>query len=236
VTPEKIVEDLIDILKIVAWPALVIWIAWFLKDEVKRAALRLIEIGPGGAKFAPPAQQTATPTEGVPARPDSSQPGAVKALVMKGSSLAQQFIASWKAYFPPDELEPAVEAVRRDLPARAGTDPNDQIDALVYLVAANNLQLFYERTYNSIYGSQIQLLEQSRVLGNISPANAQQLYTATKTQYPDVYKLFSFEQWTGFSVASGLVALDSNGNYVLTPNGRGFLKYIYDRRLPPRFY
>ena len=87
-TPEKIVQDLIDILKIVAWPALVIWIAWFLKDEVKRAALRLIEIGPSGAKFAPPAQQTATPTEGVPARPDSSQLGAVKALVMKGSSLA----------------------------------------------------------------------------------------------------------------------------------------------------
>jgi hypothetical protein len=66
VTPEKIIQDLIDILKIVAWPALVIWIAWFLKDEVKRAALRLIEIGPSGAKFAPPAQQTATPTEGVP--------------------------------------------------------------------------------------------------------------------------------------------------------------------------
>ena len=72
--------------------------------------------------------------------------------------------------------------------------------------------------------------------GNISPANAQQLYTATKTQYPDVYNLFSFEQWIGFLVASGLVTLDTNGNYILTPTGRGFLKYIYDRRLPLRFY
>ena len=37
-TPEKIVEDLIDILKIVAWPALVIWIAWFSKTKL--SALR----------------------------------------------------------------------------------------------------------------------------------------------------------------------------------------------------
>ena len=178
-TPEKIIQDLIDILKIVAWPALVIWIAWFLKDEVKRAALRLIEIGPSGAKFAPPAQQTATPTEGVPARPDNSHSGAVKALAMKGSSLAQQFIASWKAYFPPDELEPAVEAVRRDLPVRAGTDPNDQIDALVYLVAANNLQLFYERTYNSIYGSQFSCLNR---VGYLATFHRQTPSSSTRRQ------------------------------------------------------
>jgi hypothetical protein len=34
----------------------------------------------------------------------------------------------------------------------------------------------------------------------------------------------------GFLTQSGLVALQ-DGNYILTPFGRGFLKYIVDRRL-----
>jgi hypothetical protein len=53
VTLEKIVQDLIDILKIVAWPTLVIWIASQRRSQARCAEVD--QIGPSGARFAPPA-------------------------------------------------------------------------------------------------------------------------------------------------------------------------------------
>lgn len=65
---EEKVKAFIEVLKIVAWPAIVGWIIWYLRDEIKRAGSRIIELGPAGARFAPPPEQVPTqPTTGVSA-------------------------------------------------------------------------------------------------------------------------------------------------------------------------
>jgi hypothetical protein len=63
VSPDDIIKAFIEILKIVAWPALLLWLVWYLRDEVKRVATRITELGLTGAKFAPP------PPEQVSSRP-----------------------------------------------------------------------------------------------------------------------------------------------------------------------
>jgi hypothetical protein len=60
---------------------------------------------------------------------------------------------------------------------------------------------------------------------------ARQTYEAAKSTYPEVYRHFPFEHWIGFLQNGGLITVAPSGNYVLTPYGRGFLKYILDRRL-----
>jgi hypothetical protein len=39
------VEALTEILQIIAWPAIVAWLVWYLRDEVKRAAARSSSLG-----------------------------------------------------------------------------------------------------------------------------------------------------------------------------------------------
>ncbi len=65
----------------------------------------------------------------------------------------------------------------------------------------------------------------------LAPALARQLYERAKQTNQTLYATYTFEQWIGFLMQSGLLAMDATGNYVLTNYGRGFLKYIVDRQL-----
>jgi hypothetical protein len=149
------VEALTEILKILAWPAIVVWLVWYLRDEVKRAAGRIIELGLTGAKFAvpPPEQTPAPPKEGV--LPTS---GPQPETQPEGSNRVQQYIANIRGALS-DGLDWAVQGIRADL-QRFSSNPAEQIETLVYTVASLNLQIAHERNYSAIYGSQLRLLAQ----------------------------------------------------------------------------
>jgi hypothetical protein len=68
--------------------------------------------------------------------------------------------------------------------------------------------------------------------GGVSADVARKFHEEAKAMFPDAYRSYTFEHWITFLVGSGLVTV-GQGNYVLTPYGRGFLKYIVDRGLPP---
>jgi len=227
------VEAFLEFLKIAAWPALIAWLVWYLRDEVKRAATRITELGLTGAKFAPPTEQVATlPPKGVSAAAPSAQSpseGIAPASPQPGS--VQQFIDRIKRFISVDQLDPSVQAVRNDLTTIIGTDPKAQVEALTYNVASLNIQLAYERSYRAIFGSQLQLMQLMNVDIGVPPNVAKGIYDRAKTTYPEVYRSYTFEQWIGFLQGTGLISIAPNGNYVLTAYGRGLLKYILDMHL-----
>jgi hypothetical protein len=44
-TTDERIKALVEILKIVAWPAVVVWLFWCFRDAVNRAFTRITEIG-----------------------------------------------------------------------------------------------------------------------------------------------------------------------------------------------
>jgi hypothetical protein len=230
-SPDEKLKAAIEVLKIVVWPGCLIWLVWYLRDEVKRVAARLIKLGLSGAEFAPPLEQVPSPpTTGVSPTPSDAQSASQGA----GGTRLQQFIANTKQFIAGDQLEPAVRTVRADLMAKIGDNPADQIEALMYTVASLNIQVTHERNYNIMYGSQLRLLHLMTSAFGITRDDAKTFFEEAKSTWPDFYRSVTFEQWIGFLQQSGLCTVDPNGNYVLTPYGRGFLKYIVDRHLPPR--
>jgi hypothetical protein len=223
---EKI-DAFIKFLSVVAWPAVILWLAWYLRDEIKRVANRTIEAGLSGFKFAAPQpeQIPSPPKEGVAAT--SPQPPSQTA----GGDRIGPFIANIRGHLSPEQVEPAAQIVRAELDKTFGSDPADQVEGLVYAVASLNIQLSHERNYNLIYGSQLRLMEQM-IGGGISVEVARRLYEEAKAAFEEVYRNYTFEQWIGFLVRSGLISVQ-DANYVLTPYGRGLLRYILDRQLPP---
>jgi hypothetical protein len=228
---DDIVKSGIEVLKIGVWPVFLVWLIWFLRVEVRRIATRITELGPGGAKFAPPtAEQIPSPPPGgveggVPPGATPSSPAA------SGPAAAQEFIANVRSFISADQLDPAVQVVRADVPNRAGNDLAAQKEVLVYTVASLNIQLSHERNYNIVFGSQIQLLAQANTDMGVSQDVARETYELAKSRYPDFYSKSSFEQWIGFLENTGLIRKNEN-IYLLTPYGRGLLRYMLDRHLP----
>ena len=144
----------------------------------------------------------------------------------------QAFIGQVKSLISNDQLQPNLQRNRSDLHSVAGDDPKSQIEALLYNSASLNVQPAHERVYNAIFESQLTLLAQANGAGGLVPAFERQLYEQiAKPINPSFYAICTFEQWIGFLVNSGLLQFDAAGNYVLTNYGRGFLKYIVDRKL-----
>jgi hypothetical protein len=217
-------DAFIKILTISVWPAVVLWLAWYLRDEIKRVAGRTVKAGLSGVEFAPPPpeQVASSPSDRVLATVAASQTSQVGTL--------QAFIARIRGFLSDEQVEGAAQKVRADLGA-LGPNPTDQVEGLVYLVASLHIQLLHEKNYNSIYGSQLRLMEQM-IGGGASVELAQKIYDEAKSAFPEIYRNITFEQWITFLVASGLCTV-GDAKYVLTPYGRGFLKHIVDRQLTP---
>jgi hypothetical protein len=230
------IDRFIELLKVLAWPAVVVWLIWYLRDEVKRAAERIIELGLTGAKFAPPPppEQTALsppsppPPPSLPTPKDSTLPGELAA-----SDRTQQFIAEIKSRISEDQLIDYVQELRKQLPSRTTSDPKQQVEALLHFAASLAVQLGHEQVYRLIFGSQIAALVQMNPDGGASRKVIEDIYERAKSDFPEAYRSFTFGQWIGFLLQAGLCKSAPNGNFVLTPYGRGFLKYIVDAHLPP---
>jgi hypothetical protein len=226
-SPNEKLDAFIKILTIGVWPAVVVWLAWYLRDELKRVASRTVKAGLSGFEFAPPPpeQIPSPPKEGVSATSSTPQPP-----TPTQAGNLQSFIAGLRGFLSDEQVEPAAQRVRAELNNTFGPKPADQLEGLVYSVASLNIQLSHEKIYNAIFGSQLRLIGQM-IGGGVSTEIARRIYEEVKAAFPEVYRNYTFEQWIGFLASSGLCAVGDSGTYVLTPYGRGFWKYIADRRL-----
>jgi hypothetical protein len=237
-TYSEIAGSLLDLCRTLAWPIVVVALAFGFKDQIKRAAERLIEFSPtGGAKFAPPIQEQIPPKPSDPLEAGTTiehaegPPPMTDQNLSHGSLLLQTFIANVRATVPDDVLLPAVDQLRPDVKSRLGDQPRDQVEGLIFSLSALNIHLTYEKNYQAIFGSQIRALAQMNTDFGSSRDALLAIFTAAKAAYPQLYGSYSFDQWLNWIQQSGLCTIGVNGNYVLTPNGRGFLKYLLDRHL-----
>ena len=126
-------------MKALAWPGVIIFGVLYLGNELKAALKRVTEIGPTGARFAPPEQQVPAPTS-VPTLGSEEKVGTHVAL-----HNLQAFIERVKSFVSDDQLQPQIRAIRAALISAAGNDPSDQVEALIYNSASLNVQLSHER-------------------------------------------------------------------------------------------
>jgi hypothetical protein len=200
---------------------------WFVRGHIDKERIATLE---ERRKLAVDQQQVteqipSPPKEGVSPTSSTSQPPA------PGGDRLYQFIANIRGYLADEQVEPAAQMVRSQLDTTFGPTPADQVQGLVYAVTSLNIQLSHEKSYNVIFGSQLRLMAQ--MIAGGSAEVARRIYEEAKSAFPEFYLNYTFEQWIGFLVGSGLCTAGEGGNYVLTPHGRGFLKYIVDRRLSP---
>jgi hypothetical protein len=180
------------------------WLAWYLRDELKKAASRIVKVGVWGAEVAlestVPQQRPTRPGEALPEikgtlaateKPDTlSFEGEVKA----DDASVQAFIADIGSKISEDQLARAVQVTRHDLAAKFGSDARKQAEVLIWMNAALSVALGHERNYNVIFGSQLRLLGQMIPQMGVPASFARAVYEEAKAAFPELYRTITFEQ------------------------------------------
>jgi hypothetical protein len=121
------------------------------------------------------------------------------------------------------------ESIRASL-KKFNLDVNLQeaVDLLIKHLAVTQLWFTAERIYRMIFGSQIALLKFLNTSGSASRVQLSQYYEVVKTQFPDAYNNYSFEQYLQFLLTQGLIATQDNEHYVITTGGKEFLRWMIE--------
>jgi hypothetical protein len=108
--------------------------------------------------------------------------------------------------------------------------PEEREKALLKFLALNQIVVAFERTYFSIFGSQLKALQ---FLGSSpslleDPHSLQPFYDQAKSKNPDFYGSYSFERWLAF-LQSQVLITEQDQKVGITVRGREFLKYLIDQ-------
>lgn len=101
----------------------------------------------------------------------------------------------------------------------------DRERVLIRLLAGLSLVQVFERTYTLIWGSQISALQFLNSAGTVRVDLLRPWYDQAAAREPDLYVVYTFEQWLAFLQASVLIARTGE-NVAISVGGREFLKYL----------
>ena len=124
------------------------------------------------------------------------------------------------------------EEVKKDLTKRGLTPSEPETyRVLVTAIAAAGTILEFERLYNVIWASQIEILRAAneRI---VSDEEARKHYETASRMNPLFYRNYSFEQYTRFLIDQNVLAQPSPGQYRITVKGQAFLVFLVNTGKP----
>jgi hypothetical protein len=136
----------------------------------------------------------------------------------------------------PSSVEETIDAKRMELEKKyeemsyTGETLQKQVDDLITQIAGLETALFFERTYQTIFGSQIKLLEELRLRGTIGIyyEDIAAYYEQIKKQWPSLNS-YALESYINHLTNSSLIELffeENKRKYRITAFGIDFLEYI----------
>jgi len=125
------------------------------------------------------------------------------------------------------ETEKTIKIMLDDLHPK---DSEEKEKFLIRNLAQSIIAHAFDKTYYSIYGSQIQTLKYMNENRNIqlTTSDVQRFYDNAETSFPKIYSNYSFESWLKFLSLSTLIQKNDN-EIAITIRGKEFLKYIIEQ-------
>lgn len=206
----ELVQGYLDVF---IWPLLVLVLAlifrnvirgWFSKQPESLTA------GPGGVTLKWPDQ---SPIDD----PSPDEYDAEELIEELESDIRAEIEAQVRA-----EIQPQVWNEVRAQADRALIEP------LARRLAEARLERDYERMFNAIFGSQINLLERLRDSGPMSRPAVEGYFGAIQVVNPSL-AVWNTDQYLSFLLREGLVEQADDGSYSLATNGLSFLGYLIVR-------
>ncbi len=123
------------------------------------------------------------------------------------------------------ELVRETERLIKDDLANKKLGGSEAIPVLIKYFAVVYIEYLFLNLYRIIYGSQINLLDHLNTQNGQSREALQIFYNLGASQYPDIYKNYSYDQWLGF-LKDQVLLREDQGMFRVTVRGREFLLYL----------
>ncbi|MFQ6674594.1 MAG: hypothetical protein ACE5GH_07415 [Fidelibacterota bacterium] len=126
------------------------------------------------------------------------------------------------------------ELIKKELADR-GLQENmpETTEVLIRYTASALITAIFERTYSSIYGSQVNILNYLNSRTEASDSEIMPFYQAAVNSYPIPYAAYPFDQYMRYLIGQELVVQQAN-SYSITLKGRTFLLYLVNEGKPAR--
>jgi hypothetical protein len=192
---------LVDLIKGIAWPAAVVAIAYWFRDDLRAKIPSLTKAGPTGIEWQ--VQQTATTAK--------TWSGDLKEL-------------------PGLQRTPLMGSIEKSIHGELELyKPEAHVDLLVRHLAQSRIESVFERIYGGIFGSQIAGLRALAARGKVAMADTVQFFDDQKS-HKGVLPEVTFASWFQFLKNFELIKAE-NDEVELTDIGKDFLLFISNRGL-----
>lgn len=202
-----------EFIKIIIWPMVAIIIVLILRKTIINLLNRINKIGFAG--LAAEAVQQKDSIERI--QPEKGIKNEIKNEVLeKGLGI-----------FSNHTLERVSNTVQEESKVNTFKSTEDKIDILHKYSQTLYLILTFERLYNSIYGSQLDILERT----NTNTENRETLkrfYDSAVNKYPEFYSNYTYDEYLDFLISQDLIIFNEEGNCSITWLGRDFLKFLIE--------
>lgn len=124
------------------------------------------------------------------------------------------------------------EQILKDEMAKINPATQEEKDDIFYrALASSQIAVTFEKTYFTIFGSQIKTLQHlnESMKSTLNKKEVRKFYEEAKTTNQKFYTTYSFEEWLGYLGASYLIK-QKEESIGITVRGKEFLKYIVDQR------
>jgi hypothetical protein len=130
--------------------------------------------------------------------------------------------------FSSSTIDRAKNVVETESKINELTDDSKKVDRLIKYSEALYLILSFERLYNSIFGSQLYILDFINTINTETKNDLKVFYDNAKEKYPDFYETYSYDEYFNFLLNHELIIINKDNTCSITWLGRDFLKYLIE--------
>lgn len=124
-----------------------------------------------------------------------------------------------------DIISDQEKIIERDMTKRGLNHEGQTTKVLVRQLAACQVINWFDRTYQDIFGSQIELLKKADCEGGLDNVSASNIFSQAKKQFPAILGVWSFDQYLKYLLESNLLEQTQNG-FITTKRGSEFIKIL----------
>ncbi|WP_298285940.1 hypothetical protein [uncultured Lutibacter sp.] len=212
-----IIELILNFLSSIFWPLVTIIIFLVLKNPLKNLINNIKKIGYGNT--------------GIETTSGNFQKDEESILELLGDGNDESYIDNALGKFSAETVEAAIEIIENETKISEVDGLQNKYDRIYKYSRLLVLIKSFERVYDSIYGSQIKLLQRLNFTVD-SKSSLKTFYENAKKIYPEAYNNYSYESYLNYLFNNGLILLQENDeNVQITYFGKDFLRYLIEANL-----
>lgn len=202
--------DILHLIDILKWPVIVFIIFLIIKKPIIDLINRITKIGHGGTSVEAHQQQSAEKQE------------------------RKQFSTVDKALglFRQETIDLVTSAVLKETDLSTLTTDKQKIERLTDYSIALYILKHFESIYNSIFGSQIMILQQLNTFTYEDKDSLKRYYDYAVKQNPKYFEGYEYSEYIDFLFAFNLI-INEDGQIKITVLGIDFLKYLTETGKTP---